>query len=639
MDTSDIELALAEHSDLGAWVLDKVKTWRRSQEADYFEKWDEYYRIFRGIWAGEDKTRESERSKLIAPATQQAVESAVAEVEEATFGRGSFFDIEDDVADTEKLDTEALKVKLAEEFKKNQVRREVAEVLLNAAIYGTGIGELVVENYVDYAPAKRPLDNGAYMVGRNEQEKMCVKLRPIKPHNFRIPQSAVDPNSCLGVAIEEFVPLSYVEEMQEKGVYRDTGYLGTHAPDDTLEANPELSDSQEERVLLVRYYGKVPRWMLEEAPDFEPSENFFNDDSSMVEAVVVIANDGIILKAEASPYLMNDRPVVAFQWDINPGVFWGRGVCEKGYNPQKALDAELRSRRDAMALNVAPMLGIDATRLPSLGQKLEIRPGKQVLTTGDPREVLHPFRFGDVPNTSFAETDGLSKMVQMATGAVDSVGIAGQVNGEATAAGISMSLGAIIKRHKRTLINFQESFLIPFVQKAGWRYMQFDPDNFPIDDYNFVVTSSLGIVAREYEITQLVQLLQTVQPNNPLYATLIESVIDNMSLSNREQMLERLRQAQQPNPEQQQALQRQREREEEVHQAQLAVLQAQADESKARAFKYRAEGKVVPIREQIRLVDAATETNNDAADDAKEVLDAALKVGQLRKLFEDNGTQ
>ena len=41
------------------------------------------------------------------------------------------------------------------------------------------------------------------------------------------------------------------------------------------------------------------------------------------------------------------------------------------------------------------------------------------------------------------------------------------VNGEATAAGISMSLGAIIKRHKRTLINFQQSFLIPFVKKAA----------------------------------------------------------------------------------------------------------------------------------------------------------------------------
>ena len=46
----------------------------------------------------EDKTRQTERSKIISPALQQAVESSVAELEEATFGRGKWFDIEDDVS-------------------------------------------------------------------------------------------------------------------------------------------------------------------------------------------------------------------------------------------------------------------------------------------------------------------------------------------------------------------------------------------------------------------------------------------------------------------------------------------------------------------------------------------------------------
>ena len=125
-------------------------------------------------------------------------------------------------------------------------------------------------------------------------------------------------------------------------------------------------------------------------------------------------------------------------------------------------------------------------------------------------------------------------MVQTATGAIDSVGVGGSINGEATAAGISMSLGAVIKRHKRTLINFQESFLIPFVTKAAHRYMQFEPELYPVADYKFEVTSSLGIIAREYEVTQLVQLLQTMSPESPLYPALIQSIIDNMNLSNRE---------------------------------------------------------------------------------------------------------
>ncbi len=284
-------------------------------------------------------------------------------------------------------------------------------------------------------------------------------------------------------------------------------------------------------------------------------------------SIVVIANGGTLLKAQANPYMMEDRPVVAFPWDVVPGRFWGRGVCEKGYNSQKALDTELRARIDALSLTIHPMLAVDATRLPR-GSKPEVRPGKMLLTNGDPREVLQPFNFGQVGQVTFAQASALQQMVQQATGAVDSAGIAGQVNGEATAAGISMSLGAIIKRHKRTLINFQQSFLLPFVTKAAHRYMQFDPENYPVADYKFVATSTLGIIAREYEVTQLVQLLQTMKQESPMYPVLIQSIIDNMNLSNREQLIQTLQQANQPNQQAQQMAQM-------LQQAQMEFQQSQ----------------------------------------------------------------
>ena len=140
------------------------------------------------------------------------------------------------------------------------------------------------------------------------------------------------------------------------------------------------------------------------------------------------------------------------------------------------------------------MMGMDATRLPR-GSRPEVRPGKILLTNGDPSTVLRPFNFGQVDSITFTQAAELQKMVQTATGAIDSAGIPGSINGEATAAGISMSLGAIIKRHKRTLVNFQQSFLIPFVKKAACRYMQFDPESYPVSDYKFNTTSTLGIIA------------------------------------------------------------------------------------------------------------------------------------------------
>ena len=80
--------------------MDKCEGWRDHYDDNYRVSHEEYYRLWRGIWSKEDSLRQTERSRIITPALQQAVESSVAEVEEATFGRGSWFDIKDDMQDT-----------------------------------------------------------------------------------------------------------------------------------------------------------------------------------------------------------------------------------------------------------------------------------------------------------------------------------------------------------------------------------------------------------------------------------------------------------------------------------------------------------------------------------------------------------
>jgi len=214
------------------------------------------------------------------------------------------------------------------------------------------------------------------------------------------------------------------------------------------------------------------------------------------------------------------------------------------------------------------------------------------------------------------------------TGAVDSAGIAGQVNGEATAAGISMSLGAIIKRHKRTLINFQQSFLLPFVTKAAHRYMQFDPEHYPVADYKFNATSTLGIIAREYEITQLTQLLQTMSPESPLYPALIQSIIENMNLSNRDDLLAAMQQASQPDPQQQQMQQQAAQAQMALQQAQAQALEGQAAESQARAQKYTVDAQLAPQELEIDKIEAITRNLREGDADDKE-FERRLKIADL----------
>ena len=606
---------------LEEWVMTKCENWRDHYESNYEQRFEEYYRLWRGQWDPADSERGSERSRIISPALQQAVESNVAELEEATFGRGKWFDIKDDSNDQEPQDIAYLRKKLAEDFESCKVRKAVAECLINSAVFGTGVGEITLEEIKEMAPATQPiLDGQLTAVGVNITDRVVVKLKPVLPQNFLIDPVATSVEDALGVAIDEFVSKHSVEMLQEQGVYKEA-VIESAAPDSDLEPDQDMSLYNDDKVRLTKYYGLVPRELLE-AEDVDVEE-----DSRYVEAIVVIANGGTLLKAEANPYMMNDRPVVAFPWDVVPGRFWGRGVCEKGYNSQKALDTELRARIDALSLTIHPMLAIDATRLPR-GAKPEVRPGKMILTNGDPREVLQPFNFGQVGQITFAQAASLQQMVQQATGAVDSAGIAGQVNGEATAAGISMSLGAIIKRHKRTLINFQQSFLLPFVTKAAHRYMQFDPENYPVADYKFNATSTLGIIAREYEVTQLVQLLQTMKQDSPLYPVLIQSIIDNMNLSNREELITAMQQAGQPDPQAQQMAQVAQQAQLEFQQAQTAALQGQASESQARAGKYSIESQLAPQELEIEKIEAITRNLKEGDADDKEFA-RRLKIAEV----------
>jgi len=627
---------------LEQWVMSKCEDWRDHYESNYQDKHEEYFRLWRGIWDGSDTMRDSERSKLIAPALQQAVESSVAEVEEATFGRGNWFDIRDDVQDPNKVDIEQLKAQLMEDFKFTKTRKTVAEAVLNAAIYGTGIGELVIEETKEMVPASQPIMEGAMQaVGVSIKERFVVKLNPVLPQNFLIDPVATSVEEALGVAIDQFVPTHQVEQLIEKGVYRDVE-LGEAYTDTDIEPDRELASFPEDKVRLIKYYGLVPRDMFNEAMEEELEEgeeavalsDDEDNDSAYIEAIVVIAN-GQLVKVEENPYMMQDRPVVAFPWDVIPNRFWGRGVCEKGYNSQKALDTELRARIDALALTIHPMMAVDASRLPR-GMKPEIRPGKIFLTNGNPAEVLQPFNFGQVGQVTFAQAGQLEQMVQQATGAVDSSGVSGGVNGEATAAGISMSLGAIIKRHKRTLINFQEMFLIPMIQKTAWRYMQFVPELYQAQDFKFIPTSSLGIIAREYEVTQLVQLLQTMPADSPMYPMLIESIVENMNLSKREEMIAKMREAAQPNPQQQQMIQMQQQMEQQMAQVQMAkeqataaALQAQAAEANARAQKYNVEAQVEQYNAETQRIKAVS-TNIDKGDADDKEFEKRMRIAELQ---------
>ena len=540
-------------SPLREWVLGRVENWEEHRNSNYLSKWDEYYRIWRGVWSEEDKTRQSEKSRLISPATQQAIEATVAELEEATFGRERWFDIQDDMLDQEGGDIEYIRKLLHEDLERDGAKAAIAESMLNAALYGTGIGKLIVTEEIEVVPTEQPVQ-GTLTTSRGTTEipYISVKVEPVSPKEFVIDPTATEIKDALGVAHIVIKPRYQITQGIKDGIYEDKPIGSYDKADFGFDDENSASTDEDDKVKIVEYWGLVPKKFLKNSA--EETDQFDYEDDELVEAVVTIANDSAVLRAVENPYMMKDRPFVAYQHDKVPGKFWGRGITEKGYNPQKALDAELRARIDTLALTTHPMMGLDATRLPR-GTKFDIRPGKTILTNGDPKSVLMPLNFGSLANSTFTETAELERMVQMGTGAMDTANSNMSNPRNSTASGMSMLQAASIKRQKRTLMNFQDSFLVPMINKVAWRKIQFDPQRYPVTDYKFLPYSSLGIMAKELETTQMIQMLSMVPQSSPAFGVILTSIFENSSLNNRDELVAAVQQMLQPNPQAQQAQQ------------------------------------------------------------------------------------
>ena len=623
--------------ELTDFVTSHCTKWRDYRDVNFLPDWLEYERIFRGQWAAEDKTRESERSRIVTPATQQAVETRHAEIMEAIFGQGDFFDIEDNIQDVNgnPIDIELIKAQLMEDFKKDKIRKSIDQIELMAEIYGTGIGEVIVTTEKEYVPATKPIPGqvGQAAIGVLERDRIGVKIVPVNPKNFLFDPNGTSIDDCMGVAIEKYVSIHKVVKGIERGIYRKVD-IGTSGEDTDLEPTQEVSQYQDEKVLLLTYYGLVPREYLnnlkenKEVVELFPENSVAEDYSDLVEAIVVIANDGLLLKAEENPYMMKDRPVLAYQDDTVPNRLLGRGTVEKAFNMQKAIDAQTRSHLDSLALTTSPMIAMDATRLPR-GMKFEVKPGKAILTNGAPSEILYPFKFGNTDPNNLATAQAFERMLLQATGTLDSQGMVSNVARDGGQGGMSMAVASIIKKYKRTLVNFQEDFLIPFIKKAAFRFMQFDPERYPSVDMNFIPTATLGIIAREHEQQQFIGLLQTLGPNTPVLPIILKGILANSSLSNRYELMAALDKMSQPDEQAQQLQQVQQQLALQAAQAQIAVQTTQAEQNRAEAQKLMTEAQLMPQEVQAKMAASLTKNLPNEDDANQREFDKRAKIAEL----------
>jgi len=558
--------------ELVGWICTKVNVWEDVRNRGYQRLWGEYWRMWRGKWNEVDMNRLSERSRLVAPALSQAIEMTVSELEEAIFSKEEWIDVANDLQDKLAL---KLRDQLLDDLEIVNARDAIVEAILNGAIFGTLIAKINVYVGEDKKPKRDPITLELKAKGA---QRVYVTIEAIRPDQFIPDPVGQTVQDMLGCAQRIQRTMHYVLERVEQGVYRKDS-ISQLSPvrriknvdidyEDPMSINTQYESSQ---VDLIEYHGKVPLRMLKmvngEEKDLKDilDENgnpkpvdLYAGDGPLVEAIVTIANTNVLLRAMANPFVMKDRSIIAAQMEKVPGRFWGRGIAEKGYNPQKALDSELRARIDALGFINSPMLAIDAGRMPK-GFRFEVKPGKVWTTQGPPAEVLVPVKIGDYSTLTFEQTQEMERMVQMGTGAFDTAtALKNQSqSGANSSSANSMLMGAFVKRAKRSIGNIDRNFLMPLVNKVKWRYMQFDPVRYPAD-YNLKIKTTMGIVAREVEAAQMTQLIGMMPEEfHQVQLMLIEGIVDNTSIQNKQEIMSAIDAIVHPTPQQQQAAQKQ----------------------------------------------------------------------------------
>jgi len=475
-----------------------------------------------------------------------------------------------------------------------------------------------------------PIGGNQIAYGSGQKDRISVKLVPINPKNFLYDPNGTTVDDCMGVAIEKYVGIHKIAAGIQSGKYRDIDISSLYE-DDSLEPTQESRNYEDDKVKLLTYYGLVPREYLnvdgEEVVDVlgnDGMESDVEDYKDMVEVIAVIANGEKLLKIEENPYMMKDRPVLTYQADTVPNRLPGRGTAEKAFNMQAAIDGSMRAHMDGLALTSAPMLAMDSTRLPR-GMKFEVKPGKAIMTTGNPNEILMPFKFGQNDGASMETSKEFERMLLMATATVDSAGSVSQVSRDA--GDFNMATATLIKKYKRVLVNFQEDFLIPFIYKAAWRFMQFDPQRYPSIDVKFIPTATLGIVAREYEQKQLAFLIQTLGADSPLTPILMQAVVKNSSMSNREEMLAQIQQKSQPDPQAQRAQMAAQQAQMAGAQADVQLKQSQAKKAEAEAQKAVVDAQLAPEVVKTKLMTALS--NNLSNGNEESDFEKRAKIAEL----------
>lgn len=545
--------SISTSAALVAYVKEIFETFKAGR-AQYEEVWEECWSNFIGKYqqnkAWKTKTEgRGTRSKIFIKLTALKCNTAHSKISDVLFaGRGGVpFDVKA-IADESPAGQDvvndiarAMKEKLREQFKAIGLKRVVDLAILEASVYGTGILKApVVTHRRTPMAVLMPTIDGEPAYGVQYSGSTSVEADRVSIWNYYTDVNAAKPSEAIGeIHIERLLPATF--RMIGKGGGYDAAAMSeaerratTDDPYGSDRRHIQLGDAysgaegeKDKRVAVLEYWGLVPVHLLRGVGVQLPDEA---EDDDSIEALVVLAADGILLKASVNP--LRRRPFFICPWKERPGSIYGMGVAEAMRDSQKMVNSCARLIIDNKALSGNGMVALNIDRINTKRTpNLEIYPGKVWYTKGNfsPREAVDAVSFPDI-------TLGLQQLMEMFERFADEeTGIPRYTHGEQggflnkTAAGMSMLMSQANLTMKAVLENIDDYWIEPIVEMFGnWFWdMEGSGEAMPL---RFIATGTDSLMAKEIKMESYLKVMQvTSAPQDAVFvdrAKLMKNIFD-----------------------------------------------------------------------------------------------------------------
>jgi hypothetical protein len=279
-----------------------------------------------------------------------------------------------------------------------------------------------------------------------------------------------------------------------------------------LQDRENETEFEKERFEVLEYWGKIDKYMAEEA-GLELDEIESELDELQVN-IWVCGN--YVLRLVLNPFTPSRIPYLVTPYELNPYQFFGVGVPENMDDAQQIMNGHARMAIDNLALAGNLIFDVDETMLVP-GQDLKVFPGKIFRRqSGQVGQSIHGLKFPNTAGENLQMFDKFRQLADEATGIPSySHGQTGIQSTTRTASGMSMLFGAAALNIKTVIKNIDDFMLKPLGKTLFQWNMQFNADTPEIvGDLEISAKGTQSLMMKEVRSQRLMTLLQVgANPN------------------------------------------------------------------------------------------------------------------------------